>query len=70
MERNFALIKDGVVFNVIVATQQAINEIGLSNLKADAVIDITGTDKGIGDLYDGQNLTKAALLQPDYSEGT
>lgn len=52
MEKIFALIKDNKVFNTIAATQDVIDKIGFEKLKADLVIDITGTEYGIGCILD------------------
>lgn len=53
MDKSYALIKDGKVFNVISATPEVIHEIGLEKLNADAVVDLTGTSFGIGCVYAG-----------------
>jgi hypothetical protein len=58
VEKSFALIKDGKVFNVISATQETINEIGAAKLNADEVVDLTGTQFGIGCSYSNGTFTR------------
>ena len=64
MEKIFALIKNGKVFNTIAATQSVIDEMGLEKLSADAAIDITGSQFGIGHEYDGVKFTKPLPPEP------
>lgn len=73
MDKSFALVKDGKVFNVISATQEFIDSIPASKLQgADEVVDLTGTEFGIGCLYDTQSktLSRPAPSDPKQPEPT
>ena len=61
---NYALIKDGKVFNVIVATPEAIAEIGLEKLQCDEAVEMTGKQGGIGYEYSGGVFTRPAMPAP------
>lgn len=62
---SYALIKDGKIFNVISADSKTIEQIGLNKLSADHVVDITGTDYGIGFLYDEGIITRPVEQQTE-----
>jgi hypothetical protein len=65
MERSYGLVKDGKIFNVISATAEVIEEIGLEKLSADAVVDLSGTQFGIGCLYDYAGKVSRPERQPE-----
>ena len=60
---SYALIKDGVVFNVISADAETIAEIGLEKLNADHAVDISDTSFGIGCLYDNGTFTRPEKIE-------
>lgn len=51
---NVALIKDEVVFNIIVADMTWASN-NISNLNSDTVVDVTSLDVCIGYTYDGKD---------------
>ena len=62
---NYALIKSGLVENVIVADASFVDAI---QSEWDHIVDITDTEYGVGWLYDGEEFSFPVVEEPPVAE--